>query len=144
MNITLEKLLAEMRENVPIIKVGDVIETIKTAYPSSNVLKKEKNIIIEGIEMTRPLVCSKQTKKMFIKEKSPLVELFIETSRGDLLKVFKIEKNKVYCENLSIKNSFKQNNIKTSLIIDKVDILRGSFKLVQRGVSKITNLLNIP
>ena len=139
--ITLKKLLKEMSENIPIIKEGDIIETIKTLYPSSNISKKEKNIIIEGIEMTRPLVTSKRTKKVFIKEKSPLLEMFNELTRGDLLKVEKIIDNKIFCENISIKENFKNNIIDTKLVINKLDILRGDYKLVQRGKGKIINLL---
>jgi len=139
--ITLKNLLKEMSENIPIIKEGDIIETIKTLYPSSNISKKEKNIIIEGIEMTRPLVTSKRTKKVFIKEKSPLLEMFNELTRGDLLKVEKIIDNKIFCENISIKENFKNNIIDTKLVINKLDILRGDYKLVQRGKGKIINLL---
>lgn len=139
--ITLKKLLKEMSENIPIIKEGDIIETIKTLYPSSNISKKEKNIIIEGIEMTKPLATSKRTKKVFIKEKSPLLEMFNELTRGDLLKVVKIIDNKIFCENISIKENFKNNIIDTKLVINKLDILRGDYKLVQRGKSKIINLL---
>lgn len=139
--ITLKNLLKEMSENIPIIKEGDIIETIKTLYPSSNISKKEKNIIIEGIEMTKPLVTSKRTKKVFIKEKSPLLEMFNELTRGDLLKVVKIIDNKIFCENISIKENFKNNIIDTKLVINKLDILRGDYKLVQRGKSKIINLL---
>lgn len=139
--ITLKNLLKEMSENIPIIKEGDIIETIKTLYPSSNISKKEKNIIIEGIEMTKPLVTSKRTKKVFIKEKSPLLEMFNELTRGDLLKVEKIIDNKIFCENISIKENFKNNIINTKLVINKLDILRGDYKLVQRGKSKIINLL---
>lgn len=139
--ITLKNLLKEMSENIPIIKEGDIIETIKTLYPSSNISKKEKNIIIEGIEMTKPLVTSKRTKKVFIKEKSPLLEIFNELTRGDLLKVEKIIDNKIFCENISIKENFKNNIIDTKLVINKLDILRGDYKLVQRGKTKILNLL---
>lgn len=139
--ITLKNLLKEMSENIPIIKEGDIIETIKTLYPSSNISKKEKNIIIEGIEMTKPLVTSKRTKKVFIKEKSPLLEMFNELTRGDLLKVEKIIDNKIFCENISIKENFKNNIIDTKLVINKLDILRGDYKLVQRGKTKILNLL---
>lgn len=139
--ITLKNLLKEMSENIPIIKEGDIIETIKTLYPSSNISKKEKNIIIEGIEMTKPLATSKRTKKVFIKEKSPLLEMFNELTRGDLLKVVKIIDNKIFCENISIKENFKNNIIDTKLVINKLDILRGDYKLVQRGKTKILNLL---
>lgn len=139
--ITLKNLLKEMSENIPIIKEGDIIETIKTLYPSSSVSKKEKNIIIEGIEMTKPLVTSKRTKKVFIKEKSPLLEIFNELTRGDLLKVEKIIDNKIFCENISIKENVMNNIINTKLVINKLDILRGDYKLVQRGKSKIINLL---
>jgi len=139
--ITLKNLLKEMSENIPIIKEGDIIETIKTLYPSSNISKKEKNIIIEGIEMTKPLATSKRTKKVFIKEKSPLLEIFNELTRGDLLKVEKIIDNKIFCENISIKENVMNNIINTKLVINKLDILRGDYKLVQRGKSKIINLL---
>lgn len=139
--ITLKNLLKEMSENIPIIKEGDIIETIKTLYPSCNVSKKEKNIFIEGVEMTKPLVTSKRTKKVFIKEKSPLLEIFNELTRGDLLKVEKIIDNKIFCENISIKENFKNNIIDTKLVINKLDILRGDYKLVQRGKTKILNLL---
>ena len=139
--ITLKNLLKEMSENIPIIKEGDIIETIKTLYPSSNISKKEKNIIIEGIEMTKPLATSKGTKKVFIKEKSPLLEIFNELTRGDLLKVEKIIDNKIFCENISIKENVMNNIINTKLVINKLDILRGDYKLVQRGKSKIINLL---
>lgn len=139
--ITLENLLKEMSESIPLIKEGDIIETIKTLYPSYNISKKEKNIMIEGIEMTRPLATSKRTKKVFIKEKSPLLEMFNELTRGDLLKVLEIKNNKIICENISIKEIVHENKLNNKLIIDKLDVLRGDYKLVQRGKAKITNLL---
>lgn len=139
--ITLKNLLKEMSDNIPLIKEGDIIETIKTLYPSYNISKKEKNIIIEGIEMTRPLATSKRTKKVFIKEKSPLLEMFNELTRGDLLKVIKIIDNKIFCENISIKENITNNKLDNKITINKLDILRGDYKLVQRGKNKITNLL---
>lgn len=139
--ITLERLLKDMSDNIPLIKEGDIIETIKTLYPSHNIPKRIKNIIIEGVEMTRPIATSKRTKKIFIKEKSPLLEMFNELTRGDLLKVTKITKNKITCENISIKENVHDNIVNNVFIIDKLDILRGDYKLVQRGKTKITNLL---
>ena len=138
---TLEKLLNEMSENIPIIKDGDIFETIKTLYPNHNIPKNEKNIMIEGVEMTYPIATSKKTKKVFIKEKSPLLEMFNELTRGDLLKVVSISKNKIICENISVKKEIQGNNIKNIIVIDKLDILRGDYKLVQRGRTKLTNLL---
>lgn len=138
---TLEKLLNEMSENIPIIKDGDIFETIKTLYPNHNIPKNEKNIMIEGVEMTYPIATSKKTKKVFIKEKSPLLEMFNELTRGDLLKVVSISKNKIICENISVKKEVQGNNIKNIIVIDKLDILRGDYKLVQRGRTKLTNLL---
>lgn len=135
---TLERLLKEMSNNIPLIKEGDVIETIKTVYPSAETPKNEKNIVIEGTEMTVPKASSKKTKKMLVKEESLLLSIFNETTRGDLLKVISINKNKIYCENLSVKKEIINN----TLTIDKIDILRGDYKLIQRGVGKITNLLN--
>ena len=135
---TLEKLLKEMSNNIPLIKEGDIIETIKTVYPSADTPKTKKNIVIEGIEMTVPVASSKKTKKMLIKEESLLLKIFNETTRGDLLKVITITKNKIYCENLSIKKELVDN----CFVIDKIDILRGDYKLIQRGAGKITNLLN--
>jgi len=67
--------------------------------------------------------------------------MFNELTRGDLLKVEKIIDNKIFCENISIKENFKNNIIDTKLVINKLDILRGDYKLVQRGKSKIINLL---
>lgn len=140
-NTTLEKLLREMSDNVPIVKVGDVIETIKTLYPHWDTPKSEKNIFIEGTEMTRPLASSKKTKLRLKKEKSPLLEMFNELTRGDLLSVVEIKKNKIICENISIKTSIRENSINNIIVIDKLDVLRGDYKLVQRGKTKMTNLL---
>lgn len=140
--ITLEKLLNEMSENIPLIKEGDIFETIKTLYPSYVISKKDKNIIIEGIEMTYPIASSKKTKKTFIREKSPLLEIYNELSRGDLLIVKSITNNRIICENISVREKVGDTKINNTFCITKLDILQGNYKLVQRGKKKLTGLLN--
>jgi hypothetical protein len=77
--------------------------------------------------MTPPLACNKEWKMFMLKDESVLCEIYREFDRGDILKVKRIEGNKVFVENLSIEEEFRKE-----FSIDKVDIIKKKFNLVKR------------
>jgi hypothetical protein len=111
---------------MPIVKIGDYLETMVTLYPTTPD-RAEKNIVLEGTVMTQPLATSVAAKTMMKKDSSPLLTIYKDTKRGDILKVKSVDGNKIVCENLSVKQEWNK-----PAIIDKYDIMRGDFKLVQR------------
>ena len=118
---TLNNILSRMSEEVPIIKDGDILETFKTLYP--NLDEKRRNIIIEGMEMTRPLACSQNAKSMMREDGSSLLQIFTDLNRGDILKVKSIDGNKILVTNLSIREEYR-----IDFEIDKLDVLKKNFK----------------
>ena len=86
---TINEILKLLDTQIEIVKVGDLLETYKTQF-----IIKKNNYVIKGIKMTVPTASSKQYKNFLIKEKSPLLEVFKDLGRGDVLVVQKIEKNK--------------------------------------------------
>lgn len=135
---TLRLLLEEIGQNLPDFKEGQVYETLKSVYPNVSEMKREnRNILVEGIMMTKPLAVSKKSKELFKKESSPLFDFFKNSTKGDFLKVVKVEEDKAYCENISIKEDVKNKFYKNELVkITKEDILNGNFKLFKRKVNK--------
>lgn len=129
---TINKILKRLSAQVPFVENGDIIETFKTVYPECN----NGNIVLEGIEMTAPLTCSKEWKKLLIKEESPLLKIYKELNRGDLLKVNKIINNKVFVENISISEEYRKE-----FCIDKIDIVKKNFNVVKRVSVDLLNSL---
>lgn len=124
---TLNKIMQRLSKEVPIVEIGDIFETEETLFPEASVPREEKNIIINSTEMTPPLACNKEWKIFMLKDESVLCEIYREFDRGDILKVKRIEGNKVFVENLSIEEEFRKE-----FSIDKVDIIKKKFNLVKR------------
>ena len=103
-NSILKRLETEM---VPAISEQDIIETISTLYPASDHLK-ENNIVINETVMTTPLATSQEIKSLLQKDNSPMLEIYKELERGDVLKVLEINNSEIMVENLSIKEEYRK------------------------------------
>ena len=134
---TISKILNRLENQMPIVEEGDIIETVKTLFPSYKVPKEEKNIIIEGMEMTVPCASSKETKSMLEKDKSLLLNIYKDLDRGDILTVKEVKPNKVIVENLSIKEEYRKN-----FEIEKLDIIKGNFNVIKRKSIDLIKTLN--
>ena len=88
--------------------------------------------------MTVPTASSKQYKNFLIKEKSPLLEVFKDLGRGDVLVVQKIEKNKIYVKNTSLKDEYSN-----PFVIDKYQILKKEFRVIKRKSSELNKTINM-
>jgi hypothetical protein len=136
--ITLRLLLEDLKKDLPPFKVGEVFETMKSIYPPSTMKRIEKNIIVEGIEITKPLAVSKKAKELFKKDKSVLSTFYVDFKKGDLLKVINVKNGVAICENVSIKNEFKELYYKNQLIeITIEDVISNNVRQVKRNVKKI-------
>lgn len=134
---SISKILNRLENQIPIIEEGDIIETIKTIYPSSNLPKSEKNIILEDIEITMPLASSKESKLFLKKDKSILLEVYKDLDRGDILIVKEVKPNKIIVENCSLKEEYKKD-----FEIEKLDIIKGNFTVVKRRSVDLVKTLN--
>ena len=130
---TINEILKLLDTQIEIVKVGDLLETYKTQF-----IIKKNNYVIKGIKMTVPTASSKQYKNFLIKEKSPLLEVFKDLGRGDVLVVQKIEKNKIYVKNTSLKDEYSN-----SFIIDKYQILKKEFRVIKRKSSELSKTINM-
>lgn len=124
---TLRKILKRLSKEIPIVEDGDLLESFKTIFPEASIKREDKNIIVEGIEMTAPLACNKEWKAMMLKDKSIICEIFRDFERGDILKVKRIDKNDVFVENISIEEEFRKE-----FCIDKTDIIKKNFNVIRR------------
>jgi hypothetical protein len=135
---TLRLLLEELGKNIPPFRVGQVFETIKSVYPTSEVKRSKRNIIVEGVEITKPCAVGKKSKQLFLKDKSPFADFYSDFKHGDLLKIVKIENNTALCENISFKKEVKEKYYKDDLVkISKEDIINGVIRQVKRNVNRI-------
>ena len=134
---TINKILERLSKEVPIAEVGDILETQKTFYPEANIPREEKNIIIDSMEVTPPLACSKEWKHLMLKEKASLWQIYKDYDRGDILEIKEVGKNYVIVENLSIDDEFKKQ-----FKIDKIEIAKKNFSLVRRKSIEIYRTLN--
>lgn len=124
---TLNKILQRLSKEIPIAEIGDILETNKTLFPDAALPREEKNIIVDSLEITAPLACSKEWKNILLKERACLCQIFRDFNRGDILKVLKIKGNKVIVENLSIEPEFRKE-----FEIDKIEIVKKNFNLIRR------------
>ena len=124
---TINKILERLSKEMPIPEEGDILETNKTIFPDASMPREEKNIILDSIELTPPLACSKEWKNMFLKEKAILCQIFRDFDRGDILRITKIEGPYVIVENLSIEEEFRKE-----FKIDKIEIVKKNFNLIRR------------
>lgn len=134
---TIGKILNRLENQMPLVEEGDIIETIKTFFPSFNIPKHDKNIIIEGVEMTMPFASSMETKMMLTRDKSLLLSIYKDTNRGDILSVKEVKPNKIVVENLSIKEEYRKD-----FEIEKLDIIKGNFNVVKRKSIDLIKTLN--
>lgn len=133
---TINKILQRLKKEIPIAEEGDILETQKTVFPNAIIPREEKNIIINCEEVTPPLACSKEWKKMMSKEKASLCQIYKEFDRGDILKVKKIKGSKVVVENLSIEEEFRKD-----FEIDKIEIVKKNFNLIRRKSIELVRTL---
>lgn len=124
---TICEILNRLEKQIPIIEEGDIIETLRTEYPHADDPRESKNIIIEGVEMTRPYATSKESKDMLKRDNSPLLEIYKDLERGDILTVKSVGDNKVVVENLSIKEDYRKD-----FEIEKIDVIKGRFNVIKR------------
>lgn len=124
---TINKILSRLSNEMLIIEAGDILETQKTIFPKCSQKREEKNIIIESTEVTPPLACSKEWKKLMLKEKAILCQIYKDFERGDILKVKNINGSKIIVENLSIDKEFRRE-----FEIDRTEIFKKNFSLVKR------------
>lgn len=124
---TIKNILERLSKDVPIATENDIAEVIRTQYPSCDVPRKEKNIVLEGVEMTVPLCTSQETKKMLIRDKSPLLEIYKDLDRGDILVIKEAGDNDLLVTNLSIKEEYRK-----PFKIEKLDIVKGNYNIIRR------------
>lgn len=134
---TIGRILNELEKQVPLVEEGDIVETMKTIYPSYKLSPNERNIELNGVVITPPLASSKENKLMLLKEKSLLLETFKDTERGDILLVKKIKPNKITVENLSIKEEYRKD-----FEIEKLDFIKGNFNIIKRKSIDLVKTLN--
>jgi len=133
---TINKILQRLVQELPIAEEGDLLETQKTLYPLGSIPREEKNIIIGSVEVTPPLACSKEWKKLMNKEKAPLCEIYKDITRGDILRVKKVSKSSLIVENLSIDNEFRKE-----FKIDKIELAKKNFSLIRRKSVELIRIL---
>lgn len=124
---TINKILSRLSNDILIIEEGDILETQKTIFPKYSQKREEKNIIIDSTEVTPPLACSKEWKKLMLKEKAMLCQIYKDFERGDILKVRRLEGSKIIVENLSIDEEFRKE-----FEIDRTEIFKKNFNLIKR------------
>lgn len=134
---SISKILNRLENKMPLVEEGDIIETIKTIYPSSKIAKEERNIILEGVEMTMPLASSRESKMFLKREDSKLLNVFKDLDRGDILIVKEIHPNKIIVENCSLREEFRKD-----FEIEKLDIIKGNFNVVKRRSIDLIKTLN--
>lgn len=134
---TINEILARLSKEVPLAEVGDILETQKTIFPSGSELREDKNIIINSKEITPPLACSKKWKKLLLKEKSDLCEIYKDFDRGDLLKIKQVLPGKIIVENLSIDDEFRKD-----FEVDVFEIAKKNLTLVRRKSIELSRSLD--
>lgn len=133
---TINQILQRLSKELPIAEVGDLLETQKTIYPLGSLPREEKNIVIESMEVTPPLACSKEWKKLLEKEKAPLRQIYKDLTRGDILRVKAIDDGYLIVENLSIEDEFRKD-----FRIGKIEIAKKNFSLIRRKSIEIIRVL---
>lgn len=124
---TINQILQRLSKEIPIAEEGDILETNKTIFPDTSLPREDRNIIVDSLEITPPLACSKEWKTMLLKDKARLCQIYKDFNRGDILKIKRIEGTKVFVENLSIEEEFRKE-----FEIDKMEIAKKNFNLIRR------------
>ena len=132
--INILELLEELKEFT--FKEGQVYEVLRPIYPKEpkiNVIK------YKSMYFTKPLGVDKKTKKNILKEGDDIKDFFKDFSRGDLIKINKIDSNGkiAECENMTLKENIKEQYYKDGFIIENSYLTDGSLKLIKRGAKKL-------
>lgn len=137
---TIQTLLEELKEKTPHFEINQIFETLKSIYPDSEISKENKNIVLNEKEFTKPLALNHKDKSFLLKEESPMISFFKNFSKGDFLKVVKIDGKKAKCINISIKEKVKKkyyNDNETKYInLSFSNIANGEVKLMKRKIDK--------
>lgn len=131
---TINNILKRLEKDFEIVREEDIAETFESCFLTKDVSNK---ILIEGNEITIPLASSSGTKKMLVEENSPILKVYKDLNRGDILLIKEINGNKILVENLSIKEEYRKD-----FYIDKIDILTKKFNVVKRKTVDLINTLN--
>lgn len=131
---TINNILKRLEKDFEIVNESDIAETFESFFLTKEI---SNNILIEGKEVTIPLASSKETKKILVEENSPILKVYKDLNRGDILLIKKIEGNKILVENLSIKEEYRKD-----FYIDKIDVLTKKFNVVKRKTVDLINTLN--
>lgn len=130
---TLQQLLNEIKSTTPSFKVGQLFETLKSIYPDVRVPREKKNVTYEDISFTKPMASSRKAKQTFLKEESPVAGFFRNTTKGDFLRVEKVEGKKAYCINLSLKEDIRERFYKEEyIVVDYMMIANGTVRPYKR------------
>ena len=86
--------------------------------------------------MTQPLATSQSAKQMMTKDGSLMSEIYLDITKGDLLRVVEIKGSNIICENISMKEEYRRE-----VVISKVDILMKDFNVVERVSASLKPVL---
>lgn len=131
---TINNILKRLEKDFEIVNESDIAETFESFFLTKEI---SNNILIDGKEVTIPLASSKETKKILVEENSPILKVYKDLNRGDILLIKNIEGNKILVENLSIKEEYRKD-----FYIDKIDVLTKKFNVVKRKTVDLINTLN--
>lgn len=138
---TLNSLLEELKESIPKFEKGQYFETLKSIYPSKEVLTEEKNIKLKKGEATKPLASSLKNKREYKKDKHPFYKFYKEYTRGDILEIIETDGLKAKCINRSLKEETIEEHYNTEnmkyVTISYNDIVTGNIKRIYRGIKKL-------
>ena len=131
---TINNILKRLENGFELAKKEDIIESFETLFFT----KEASNFInINGSKISVPLAASRGTKKMLLEEDSPILKVYKDISRGDILLIKETVGNKLLVENLSLKEEYRKD-----FYIDKIDILTKKFNVVKRKTVDLINALN--
>lgn len=138
MRITIKDLLEEAKKELPEFKEGQFFETLKPIYPVKE--ETDKNLMVNGKKITKPLAVDKKSKKEFNKYGSPFKDFFINRKKGDLLKIVEVNGEIAKCENLSINEEFKKKYYENHYVfISYKDLIEGTIKRVYKNIDRYIN-----
>lgn len=121
---------------MPEFKVGQFLETLKPIYPITE-SRDQRNIRIDGKEITKPLAVDKKTKREFIKHDSPFKDFFKNKTKGDLLQIVEVKNGTAKCVNLSLNEEIKERFYKNKFVfVSYEDLITGTVKQVKRNIDK--------
>ncbi len=134
---TINAILEELKNNLPSFKEGMVFETLETIFPQDKGILNEESVVeYQGNSFTKPLAVNRKEKEKYFKEESPVSDFFEERTRGDFLRVVKINnKGEALCENLSIKKDIREQ-FYDYIPINEEDLAKGKVKIYKRNIKK--------